>query len=791
MTNAAPVELEIAGMTCASCATRIERKLNKIPGVEASVNYATEKAHVSVADAATLDAAELDPAALIAAVEAAGYRASLPAPPVRSAPGSVSDSGRGSSAAASDSPARRETRELGRRLLISAVLTVPVLLMSMIPALQFTNWQWLALTLAAPVAAWGAYPFHRAAAINARHGAATMDTLISVGVLAAFGWSLYALFFGEAGMPGMTMTFTFIGSPEAGAGEIYLEVAAAVTVFVLAGRYAEARAKQESGAALRALLELGAKDAAVLRGGIDGDTRETRVPVDALVPGDLVVVRPGETIPSDGLVVDGASAVDASMLTGESVPIEVTAGSRVVGATVNVGGRLVVEITRVGADTELARLARLVEEAQTGKAPVQRLADRVSAVFVPIVIGLSIAAFVGWLLAGASLEVAFTAAVATLIIACPCALGLATPTALLVGTGRGSQLGILIRGPQVLEQTRRIDTVVLDKTGTVTSGEMRVTLVHAIDGCPEPELMRMAAAVEDGSEHPVGRAIVAAAEAAADTTVPTSDATASAAHAVVSATGRARVEDFAAHAGSGVQAIVDGRLVVAGKPDWLASEWAIALPAALQAARAEAEARGVTTIALAWDGEARGIIGVADTVKPTSAEAVARLRRLGLRPVLLTGDHEGAARAVAAQVGIEDVRAGVTPAGKLEAIRRLQADGHVVAMVGDGVNDSAALAAADLGIAMGGGTDAAIAASDLTVVSGDLLLVPDAIRLARRTLGTIKGNLFWAFAYNVAAIPVAMLGLLNPLLAGAAMAFSSVFVVTNSLRLRSFRAAER
>ncbi|MDQ2661902.1 MAG: heavy metal translocating P-type ATPase [Actinomycetota bacterium] len=795
------VELEIEGMTCASCATRIERKLNKIPGVEASVNYATEKAHVSVADAATLDSAELDPTALIAAVEAAGYRASLPAPPVTSASRSSSAASTGADAAASGSPVRRETRELGRRLAISAALTVPVLLISMIPALQFTNWQWLALTLAAPVAVWGAYPFHRAAAINARHGAATMDTLISVGVLAAFGWSLYALFFGTAGMPGMTMTFTFIGSPEAGAGEIYLEVAAAVTVFVLAGRYAEARAKQESGAALRALLELGAKDASVLRGGADGDGRETRVPVDALVPGDVVVVRPGETIPSDGLVIDGASAVDASMLTGESVPVEVTTGSRVVGATVNVGGRLVVEITRVGADTELARLARLVEEAQTGKAPVQRLADRVSAVFVPIVIGLSIAAFVGWLVTGASLEVAFTAAVATLIIACPCALGLATPTALLVGTGRGSQLGILIRGPQVLEQTRRIDTVVLDKTGTVTTGRMRVTLVQPADGCPEAELLRMAAAVEDGSEHPVGRAIVMAANAtvpataptasAPDTTAPVFDEAPPVPDATATATGRARVEQFAAHAGSGVQAIVDGRLVVAGKPEWLAAEWSIVLPDALQAARAEAEARGVTTVAVAWDGEVRGLIGVGDTVKSTSAEAVARLRGLGLQPVLLTGDHEGAARAVADAVGIDDVRAGVTPAGKLDAIRQLQADGHVVAMVGDGVNDSAALAAADLGIAMGGGTDAAIAASDLTVVSGDLLLVPDAIRLARRTLGTIKGNLFWAFAYNVAAIPVAMLGLLNPLLAGAAMAFSSVFVVTNSLRLRSFRAAQR
>lgn len=745
--SAAPLELEIEGMTCASCATRIERKLNKLPGVEASVNYATEKAHVRWAT----DEA-LDPAELIAAVESAGYRATLPPPPASSS------EARGSAG----TPVRDEARELGRRVLISAALTVPVLLMSMIPALQFTNWQWLALTLAAPVAVWGAYPFHRAAAINARHGAATMDTLISVGVLAAFGWSLYALFFGMAGMPGMHMTLTLFGSPETGSSEIYLEVAAAVTVFVLAGRYAEARAKRESGAALRALLELGAKDAALLR-----DGRETRVPVDSLVPGDQVVVRPGETFPSDGLVVDGASAVDASMLTGESVPVEVAAGSRVVGATVNVGGRLVVEITRVGADTELARLGRLVEEAQTGKAPVQRLADRVSAVFVPVVIGLSIIAFAGWLLTGASLEVAFTAAVATLIIACPCALGLATPTALLVGTGRGSQLGILIRGPQVLEQTRRIDTVVLDKTGTVTSGRMRVALVHAVDGCPEPELLRNAAAVEDGSEHPVARAIVAA--------------------ATEGGAGHPTAEQFAAHAGLGVQAIVDGHLVVAGKPDWLASEWSLDLPASLAEARDEAETRGITTVVVAWDGVVRGLIGVADTVKPTSAEAIRRLRGLGLRPVLLTGDHEGAARAVAAEVGIDDVRAGVTPAGKLEAIRELQAGGYVVAMVGDGVNDSAALAASDLGIAMGGGTDAAIAASDLTVVSGDLLLVPDAIRLARRTLGTIKGNLFWAFAYNVAAIPVAMLGLLNPLLAGAAMAFSSVFVVTNSLRLRGFR----
>lgn len=742
MSIGADVDLDIGGMTCASCATRIERKLNKLPGVEATVNYATEKARVHAT-------AEVRTAELIAVVESAGYTAAVPAP-ARKAP--------------EESPTAPDaTAELRPRLIISTVLAVPVVLLSMIPALQFTNWQWLALTLAAPVAIWGAWPFHRAAAVNARHGAATMDTLISVGVLAAFGWSLYALFFGMAGMPGMHMTFTLLGTPEAEAGEIYLEVAAAVTVFILAGRYVEARAKTESSAALRALLELGAKDAALVRDGV-----ETRVPVDSLVPGDRVVVRPGEKIPSDGMVVDGASAIDASMLTGESVPVEVGIGSRVAGATINVGGRLLVEITRVGADTELARLSRLVEEAQTGKAQVQRLADRVSAIFVPIVIGLAIIAFGGWLLVGAPLELAFTAAVATLIIACPCALGLATPTALLVGTGRGSQLGILIRGPQVLEQTRRIDTVVLDKTGTVTTGKMTTTLVLPFGGTSKDELLRTAAAAEDGSEHPVGRAIVTAAE-----------------------DGFPVAESFSAHSGLGVQAIVDGRAVVAGRASWLESVWAMTMPAELRPAFDAAEQRGMTVILVAWDGEVRGLIGVEDTAKVSSAAAIVRLRRLGLSPILLTGDNEGAARSIADQVGITDVRAGVTPAGKLDTIRQLQADGHVVAMVGDGVNDSAALAAADLGIAMGGGTDAAIAASDITVVSGDLLVVADAVRLARRTLGTIKGNLFWAFAYNVAAIPIAMLGLLNPLLAGAAMAFSSVFVVTNSLWLRRFRPTQQ
>ncbi|KAJ1680483.1 hypothetical protein LUZ63_024292 [Rhynchospora breviuscula] len=693
------VELDISGMTCASCATRIERKLNKLPGVEASVNYATEKARVHGDD---LVADEL-----IAVVEAAGYAAAVPAPPV-----------------AEQVETDPETDALRRRLLISAALAVPVAVLSMVPALQFDNWQWLALTLTAPVAVWGAWPFHRAAAINARHGAVTMDTLISLGVIASFGWSLYALFLGGAGMPGMTMTFTLFGAPEAGAHEIYLEVAALVTVFLLAGRYAEARARTASSSALKALLNLGATSATKL-----DDGRERRVPVAELLVGDVVVVRPGEKIPSDGRVVEGTSAVDAGMLTGESVPVDVGPGAHVVGATINVGGRLVVEITRVGADTELARMGRLVEEAQTGKAEVQRLADRVSGVFVPVVILLAVAAFVGWLIGAGSLELAFTAAVATLIIACPCALGLATPTALLVGTGRGSQLGILIRGPQVLEQTRRVDTIVLDKTGTVTTGRMTVTDVRPAAGVGRDELLSIAGAVEGGSEHPVGRAIAAAAGAVAS------------------------VESFASHAGLGVQGVVNGSAVAAGRPSWLREQWGVEV---------DAISADGTIVALARDGQYFGAIVVADTVKATSAEAVARFRRLGLRPVLLTGDNAATAARVAAEVGIDDVRAEVTPAEKLDVVRALQSEGRVVAMVGDGVNDAAALAASDLGIAMGGGTDAAIAASDVTVVSGDLLVVADAVRLARRTLGTIKGNLFWAFAYNVAAIPVAMAGLLNP-----------------------------
>lgn len=727
------VELDISGMTCASCANRIERKLNRLEGVEATVNYATEKARIRSEGVAVAE--------LVAAVEQAGYSASVPAPPRAEAP--------------TPEPAD-ETAPLRRRLLISAALAAPVVLLAMVPPLQFANWQWLALTLSAPVAVWGAWPFHRAAAINARHGAATMDTLISVGVSAAFLWSLYALFFGGAGATGMTMTVQLFGTAGQGASEIYLEIAAALTVFVLAGRYAEARAKRSSSEALRALLELGATEATMF-----ADGTERRVPVARLAVGDTVLIRPGEKVPSDGIVREGASAVDASMLTGESVPVEVAPESRVVGATINVGGRLVVEITRIGAATELARMTRLMEEAQTGKAQVQRIADRVSGIFVPVVIVLAIAAFAGWLLVGGSLEAAFTAGVATLIIACPCALGLATPTALMVGTGRGSRLGILIRGPQILEQTRRIDTIVLDKTGTVTTGRMTVVEVHPAPGVDGDDLLRTAAAVETGSEHPVARAVVEAAGSPV-----------------------AGLEDFLSHAGFGVQGVLEGSLIVAGRPSWVREQWGIDVP--LPAAEA-----AVTQVTVARDGRLLGTIGVADTVKPSSAEAIARFRELGLNPVLLTGDGIGPAARIAAQVQIEEVHAETTPAGKLELIRSLQSAGHRVAMVGDGVNDAAALAAADLGLAMGGGTDAAMAASDITIVSGDLIAVADAVRLARRTLRTIKGNLFWAFAYNVVALPVAMLGLLNPLLAGAAMAISSVFVVTNSLRLRRFRALPR
>jgi Cu+-exporting ATPase len=741
------VDLQIGGMTCASCAARIEKKLNRMPGVQASVNYATEKAHVVLPEGTAVDAA-------IATVEATGYTATLPIPP--------QVSGRSGAPESVEDP---EVASLRRRLVVSTALTVPVLVLAMVAPLQFDNWQWLSLTLAAPVVVWGAWPFHRAAWMNLRHGAATMDTLISVGVLAAFGWSLYALFFGDAGMPGMRMTFRLLPEPGSGADEIYLEVAAAVTVFILAGRYFEARAKKQSGAALRALMDMGAKDVAVLR-----DGREQRVPVDQLRVGDHFVVRPGEKIATDGEVIDGASAVDASLLTGEPVPVEVGPGDAVTGATVNAGGRLVVRATRIGADTQLAQMARLVEAAQSGKAPVQRLADRVSAVFVPIVIALAVGTLGFWLGAGVGAEAAFTAAVAVLIIACPCALGLATPTALLVGTGRGAQLGILIKGPQILESTRRVDTIVLDKTGTVTTGRMKLVDVIPAMGTDDAELLRLAGALEDASEHPVAAAIAAGARERIGE-LPA-------------------VESFASTQGLGVHGVVGGHAVAAGRVSWLAAEWAQPLDAELERARLAAESAGRTVIAVGWDGSARGLLVVADTLKPTSAQAISELKGLGLRPILLTGDNTAAAKAIAAEVGIDpaDVIAEVLPADKVAKVAELQATGAVVAMVGDGVNDAAALAQADLGIAMGTGTDVAIEASDLTLVRGDLRAAVDAIRLSRRTLGTIKGNLFWAFAYNVAALPLAMAGLLNPLIAGAAMAFSSVFVVSNSLRLRRFRA---
>ncbi|MEU7567455.1 heavy metal translocating P-type ATPase [Streptomyces fradiae] len=751
----AEVELAIGGMTCASCAARIEKKLNRMDGVEATVNYATEKAKVTYQDAAV----SVDD--LVATVEATGYTARPPAPPAPAgAPGPSAATG-GDAEETGD----RELAELRQRLLIALFLSVPVVAMAMVPPLQFDNWQWLSLTLAAPVVLYAGWPFHRAAWTNLRHGAATMDTLISVGTAAAFLWSVWALFFGTAGMTGMRHPFELTISRGDGSGNIYLEAAAGVTTFILAGRYFEARSKRRAGAALRALMELGAKEVTVLR-----DGREVRVPTAELQVGDRFTVRPGEKIATDGTVVEGTSAVDASMLTGESVPVEVAPGDTVTGATLNAGGRLVVEATRVGADTQLARMARLVEDAQNGKAAAQRLADRISAVFVPVVILLALGTLLVWLLSGAGITAAFTAAVAVLIIACPCALGLATPTALMVGTGRGAQLGILIKGPEVLENTRKADTVVLDKTGTVTTGRMTLLAVHTAPDVDEAEVLRLAGALENASEHPIARAVAAgAADAVGDLAVP---------------------EDFANVPGLGVQGVVDGHAVLVGREKLLA-EWAIALPAPLAAAKDAAEAAGRTAIAVAWDGEARAVLEVADAVKDTSAEAIRRLRALGLTPVLLTGDNEAVARAVAAEVGIEPehVIAEVMPEDKVDVVKRLQAEGRSVAMVGDGVNDAAALAQADLGLAMGTGTDAAIEAGDLTLVRGDLRAAADAIRLSRRTLATIKGNLFWAFAYNVAALPLAALGFLNPMIAGAAMAFSSVFVVGNSLRLRSFKGA--
>ena len=738
-----PMILEIGGMTCASCAMRIEKKLNKLEGVQAAVNYATEKARVNTPDG-------FDPQTLIREIEKTGYTATLPAPPdPESTPEDVGER---------PDPGLTSLRT---RLVTSTVLTVPVIALAMIPAWQFTYWQWLSLTLAAPVVLWGAWPFHRAAFANLRHAAATMDTLVSVGVLAAFGWSLYALFLGTAGTPGMVHPFEVTIGRTDGTANIYLEVAAGVTTFVLAGRYFERRAKRQAGAAVRALLRLGAKDVAVLRGGT-----EVRIPIEQLQVAEEFVVRPGEKIATDGIVISGRSAVDKSMLTGESVPVEVTAGDTVVGGTVNAGGRIVVRATGIGSDTQLAQMARLVEDAQSGKAEVQRLADTVAAVFVPLVIAIAVATLAAWLGAGFGAEAAFTAAVAVLIIACPCALGLATPTALLVGTGRGAQLGILIKGPEVLESTRRIDTIVLDKTGTVTTGTMTLLAVHATPGTDELELLRYAGAVEHASEHPIARAVVRGAVERVGT-LPT-------------------VDRFVSVDGLGVEGEVDGRRMVVGRASWLADR-DIVIDLELAAIRSAAESTGQTVVLVAWNGVARGVLVVADTVKPGSAEAVRQFAELGLTPILLTGDHRSVADHVAAQVGIERVIADVLPQDKVDVIEDLRREGRTVAMVGDGVNDAAALAAADLGLAMGTGTDVAIEAADLTLVRSDLRAAADAIRLARRTLGTIKGNLFWAFAYNVAAIPLAALGLLNPMLAGAAMAFSSVFVVSNSLRLRTFR----
>ena len=743
-TSTERVELPITGMTCASCANRIERKLNKLDGVSATVNYATEKATVE------FDPESVEPDRLVEAVEAAGYQASLP-----------SDE----SAGEADGAEHDELAPLRNRMLGSLPLALIAFVISMVPALQFDYWQWLVLNLTTPVILWGAWPFHRAAWQNLKHGAATMDTLISLGTLTALLWSLYALFLGDAGMTGMKMSFELIPD-SSGEEHIFLEVGAVVTAFLLAGRYFEARSKKRAGAALKALLELGAKDVAIL----DADGAERRVAVEQLEVGDRFVVRPGEKVATDGVVVEGTSAVDQSLLTGESVPVEKQPGDEVAGASVNAGGRLIIRATKVGADTALAQIAKLVTDAQTGKAPVQRLADRISGVFVPIVIALAAATLGFWLGAGEDLTFAITAAVAVLVIACPCALGLATPTALLVGTGRGAQLGLLIKGPEVLESTRKVDTIVLDKTGTVTTGKMALVEIEVADGTDASDVLRIAGALEDASEHPIAQAIAAAARDRIGA-LPA-------------------VEGFTNREGLGVEGIVDGHGVQVGRPSLMA-EWSLRIPAELEAAKAAAEQHGRTAVVAAWDGEVRAVLIVADTVKPTSAEAVASLKELGLRPVLLTGDNEATARAVAAEVGIDEVIAEVMPADKADVVKRLQAEGRVVAMVGDGVNDAPALAQADLGLAIGTGTDVAIEASDLTLVTGDLRAAADAIRLSRATLRTIKQNLAWAFGYNVAAIPIAAAGLLNPVLAGAAMALSSVSVVANALRLRRFRSQHR
>lgn len=729
-----PVVLSLGGMTCASCAMRVEKKLNKLPGVSATVNFATENAMVNLPENISITDA-------IAAVESAGYSAK-----------EVTHENQ-------DELEPKESVEvsLRNRLIISGVLTVPVVLMAMIPALQFDYWQWLSLTLASPVVVWGALPFHRAAWINLRHGNATMDTLISMGVGAAYIWSLYALFFGGAGETGMTMEFTLLPNHD-GTSEIYLEVASAITVFILLGRYFEARAKSQSSAALTALLNLGAKTVSVITEG-----EEKQIPIGMLQLGDLFVVRPGERIATDGKVVEGASAVDESMITGESIPVEVTVGDTVIGATLNASGRLVIEATAIGADTALARITNLVENAQAGKAPIQRLADRVSAIFVPIVILLAVGTLLGWLIAGAGSSFAFTAAVAVLIIACPCALGLATPTALLVGTGRGAQLGVLIRGPQILESTKRVDTIALDKTGTITSGKMSVQQIQLSRNVNEDEFLIVAGSLENSSEHPIAKAISMYAKERVELVTPA---------------------DFSSTQGRGVQGLIDGKAATIGNPDWLTQEWALDSDANWIL---DHQNRGHTVIAVAWDGEVRGLISVSDTIKADSTSAISRFKALGLTPVLISGDNQSAAEQVAKEVGIDRVFAGVMPEEKVRIITQLQSEGNVVAMVGDGVNDAAALVQADLGMSMGSGTDVAIEASDITLINSNLTSAATGIELARKTLSTIKGNLFWAFAYNVAAIPLAMAGLLNPIIAGAAMAFSSVFVVTNSLRLRGFK----
>ena len=726
------IQLDIEGMTCASCATRIEKALNKVEGAEASVNYATERATI-LSDSSSLEA-------LIQVVQSTGYEAS--------------EHG--------DRPSSAEGRSpLVTRLVVSALVSVPLMVVSMIPALQFIGWQWIVTVLALPIATWGAWPFHKAAGLNLRHGVVTMDTLISLGITAATGWSLYALFFGGAGELGMTMTLTLIGTHDQAGAEIYLEVAAALTTFMLMGRYLENRAKREAGAALRALLESGAAEATVLRDGV-----EKVVPIALVRVSDHLVVRPGERIPTDGEVLEGSAAIDTSMMTGESVPRDVVVGDTVWGGTINVTGFLRMQATRVGAETELARMASLVEAAQQGKSASQRLADRVSSVFVPIVIVLSLLTLAGWLLAGASADFAFQAAVATVIIACPCALGLATPTALLVGTGRGAQLGLLIRGPEVIEKSRSLDTIIVDKTGTLTTGAMEVSAVMSAAGASESDVLDLALSLERGSEHPIGRAIVA--------------------HAAERESTERAITNFVARIGLGVEGQQDGVSVSAGTPEWV-HERDITTDHPLQSALDQQRLAGSTVVVITRGDSAVGAIALSDTLRATSARAIQELTALGLTPILASGDHDVVAQHVAKAVGVDRVFSAMTPEGKATLITELQSQGHTVAMVGDGINDAPGLATADVGIAMGSGSDAAMTAGDITIVQGDILAVSDGIRLSRRTLRTIQANLFWAFAYNVAAIPLAMAGLLNPLLAGLAMALSSVFVVSNSLRLRRFR----